>query len=873
MKNLFIRFIIILFISFLSAGEGYATHNRAGEITYVQVSDLTYEITITTFTYVLSLADRPQLEVEWGDNSISTAYRVSITNLPNYYKKNVYVVRHTFPGPGVYKIVVQDPNRNFGILNIPNSVNVVFSISTILMVNPSIGMNNTPVLLNPPYDKAAVGYKFIHNPGAYDADGDSLSYKLTVCTREDGKEIENYTLPPASNEFYVDALSGDLVWDAPINIGKYNVAMEISEWRTGIKIGTVVRDMQIEVYETDNNPPVNGPLKDYCIEAGDSVKFDIVSTDEDGNTVSMFATSGIFGLAGCQATFDSISALPGTSVYSFRWITCHESVRDMPYDILIKSEDNDEELILFDLDNFRIKVLGPSPVLSEVLPQGKFIRLLWEKYSSDYIAGYNIYRRNGASSFTPDSCTNGLPANLGFVKIGYVDGVADTTFTDTGNGNGLENGVEYTYRIVAVYPNGAESKASNEITSSLVSGLPLITNVSVTATGTTDGSIYIAWKKPDPEDIEPAAGPYEYIISRSDGLLGADFQFIDNIITADLNDSTYVDNMLNTSDLGYTYRIELYNNEGGGHELIGDPGIASSTFLTILPGDRKARLSISRNVPWINSRYDIFRFNSLTSLFDSISSTNVLEYTDTGLENLQEYCYYIRSYGGYSNPELPKGLINLSQEACVTPDDNEPPCVPDLSVSTECDSLYNHLVWNVTDPECYADIAGYKIFFKGNFDENMTLLETINDPAESSLTHYPGDVVAGCYAISAFDLNGNESPMSTIICLDSCNYYEIPNVFTPNMDGKNDLLVAKTSGLVEKVDFKLFSRSGSLIFETDDPRINWNGTYKGKLVQPGVYFYQCDVYEQRITGIEMFHLSGFVHLITEKGAQPVKVEF
>ncbi len=53
-----------------------ATHNRAGEITYVQLSDLTYEITITTFTYTLSFADRNQLDVEWGDNSTSIAPRI-----------------------------------------------------------------------------------------------------------------------------------------------------------------------------------------------------------------------------------------------------------------------------------------------------------------------------------------------------------------------------------------------------------------------------------------------------------------------------------------------------------------------------------------------------------------------------------------------------------------------------------------------------------------------------------------------------------------------------------------------------------------------------------------------------------------------------
>ena len=220
---------IALLIAFLSILDASATHNRAGEITYRQISELKYEVTITTFTYVLSLADRPSLEVEWGDNTTSIAQRIEKTEVPNYYQKNVYKITHTYPGAGVYKIVVQDPNRNYGIENIPNSVNVVFSISTILLVSPSLGMNNTPILLNPPYDKAALGHRFIHNPGAFDADGDSLSYRLTVCTKEDGVPIENYTLPPASNRIYVDSISGDLVWDSPTQLGKYNVAMEIND--------------------------------------------------------------------------------------------------------------------------------------------------------------------------------------------------------------------------------------------------------------------------------------------------------------------------------------------------------------------------------------------------------------------------------------------------------------------------------------------------------------------------------------------------------------------------------------------------------------------------------------------------------------------
>ena len=180
--------------------------------------------------------------------------------------------------------MVQDPNRNQGVKNIPNSVNVVFSISTILTVNPAMGRDDTPVLLNPPYDKAAYGYVFIHNPAAFDPDGDSLSYKLTVCTREDAKPIQNYTLPPATHSIRVDSISGDLIWDTPADTGIFNVAMEIQEWRNGKKIGIVVRDMQIEVFNTKNKPPVNGPFQNYCVEVGDTVDFIFSATDENNDS-------------------------------------------------------------------------------------------------------------------------------------------------------------------------------------------------------------------------------------------------------------------------------------------------------------------------------------------------------------------------------------------------------------------------------------------------------------------------------------------------------------------------------------------------------------------------------------------------------------
>ncbi len=167
-----------------------------------------------------------------------------------------------------------------------------------------------------------------------------------------------------------------------------------------------------------------------------------------------------------------------------------------------------------------IKVLGPPPVLTDVIPQGNFVQLIWENYGTSEIAGFSIYRREGASSLVADTCYDGIPSSSGFVKVGYVSGYNALTFTDTDGGAGLEAGTEYAYRIVAVYPNGTESKPSNEIVTALIRGLPLITNVSIRNTSATNGSLTLAWQKPLHLDTIPANGPYEYLIYRAEGITG-----------------------------------------------------------------------------------------------------------------------------------------------------------------------------------------------------------------------------------------------------------------------------------------------------------------------------------------------------------------
>jgi len=94
----------------------------------------------------------------------------------------------------------------------------------------------------------------------------------------------------------------------------------------------------------------------------------------------------------------------------------------------------------------------------------------------------------------------------------------------------------------------------------------------------------------------------------------------------------------------------------------------------------------------------------------------------------------------------------------------------------------------------------------------------------------------------------------------------LPNVFSPNDDGINDLFIPYPFKFVEKIEMKIFNRWGKLVFKTDNPEILWKGNYLDgdKKVPDGVYYYICDVYERRLTGIEVRAVSGFLHLFGAK---------
>ncbi|CAG0948164.1 MAG: T9SS type B sorting domain-containing protein [Bacteroidetes bacterium] len=68
----------------------------------------------------------------------------------------------------------------------------------------------------------------------------------------------------------------------------------------------------------------------------------------------------------------------------------------------------------------------------------------------------------------------------------------------------------------------------------------------------------------------------------------------------------------------------------------------------------------------------------------------------------------------------------------------------------------------------------------------------------------------------------------------------IPNAFTPNKDGNNDILFVRGRNITE-MHFAVFNRWGEKVFETTDQKTGWDGTYKGKEVDPAVFVYHLTV--------------------------------
>ena len=104
------------------------------------------------------------------------------------------------------------------------------------------------------------------------------------------------------------------------------------------------------------------------------------------------------------------------------------------------------------------------------------------------------------------------------------------------------------------------------------------------------------------------------------------------------------------------------------------------------------------------------------------------------------------------------------------------------------------------------------------------------------------------YTVTVTDRYGcaNRGDVTVRVVCNGQNFF-VPNTFSPNGDGSNDIFYPRGSGLDRAKTLRIFSRWGEVVFEKYDMPINaassgWDGTWKGKKADAGVYVYQLEIY-------------------------------
>lgn len=910
-----------LFVAFLISLPGlmHATHNRAGEIIVRAAGDcgnvddqLRVCATIITYTETAQTdVDRDSLDLDWGDGQVQRIGRVSITPFAIGIQRNEYTLCHGYSTFGRYVLSFQDVNRVRGVKNIPGSVNIPFSVFTsYTLISPLItGCNSSPELTQDPIDNACIGSVWTHNPGAFDIDGDSLAFEFTTPNFAPRAPIPNYVLPNmvqgATGSLEIDPRTGQITWDSPSAVGEYNIAFLIKSFRNGQPLDTVVRDMQVFVDDCANDPPIiEVAREEICVVAGELVEFTVTATAPITDTdqrVSLFAAGRPFDLPNNAATFLPNTLTPQNDplVRTFRWQTSCEDISKQPYFIVLRAVDTGEPRPagLATLKTISIKVVAPPPQDLRSVVEEDLITLSWQKpyfcedATDPVFRGFTVWRREGSNNFQPDTCETGL-AGRGYTQL--TDDPINTMSDDryVFEDDRVIRGRTYCYRVVAnlarVSPatglrfEDIESIPSEEICVQLERDIPLLTKVDVATTGTSSGQVDVCWLLPNSNSLDTNlnVGPYRYVLSRAAGQTSdpAAFETIQTYQTVFFNepvDTCYSDMNLNTEGTAYTYRIELF--VGGESAPVGEGQPASTVRLSGAPTDGSNNLSWTELVPWTNNEYEVYRQLPGGSTYEQIATVTERNFTDTGLENGVEYCYYIRSVGSYNIDDIPSPLLNRSQELCLIPEDDVAPCPPGLSVQSVCDrevdctdteNLFNLLTWTAPIDVCGDDdVVGYRIYFSPDSSSAPVLVAEIANDDVLTFEHTPPQGIVGCYSVTAFDNNGNESVSSNEVCVTNCPIYELPNVFTPNGDNQNDLLQPRSLCFVESVDLKIFNRWGQLVFETTNPGLDWDGTnLNGDPLPSGTYFYMGRIFERRLTGVVPAPepVSGYVELITNR---------
>ncbi len=361
------RILICLIIAFIQSNtEAYASHAQGGDLTYTCLGGNQYRLRLAFYRDCSGTNAPGSVTINISSASCNQNFNTTLTPIAGTGQDvtpicpSMTTVCSGGNNPGVQEWIYEGnvtlPQactdwtfsftlccRNAAINTIVNPGSENIYIETLLN-NVAAPCNNSPTFSNIPVPFICSGQSYCFNHGAVDPDGDSLSYSLVTPATGPNTTV-TYVNPYTATQPLLSSplvsfnpVTGDICMN-PTQIIVTVMAVRVDEWRNGVLIGSVVRDIQLRTMSCTNNLPsitgINGGNTfSASICAGSTLSFFINSSDPDAGQNLTMTWNG--AIAGANFTTTGGPLPTGT----FTWTPTVGNVSNTPYCFTITVSDD-----------------------------------------------------------------------------------------------------------------------------------------------------------------------------------------------------------------------------------------------------------------------------------------------------------------------------------------------------------------------------------------------------------------------------------------------------------------------------------------------------------------------------------------------------
>ncbi len=352
----------------------YATHLMGGDITLQDLGNQEYQVNLVTYRDTIGIPMAATADIHFdGPNGASFTITVPYDSvisgnlLPMYpYGVEVYFFTDTvtLAGNGQWDVYWDNCCRNAAILNLNAPLTESMTLFTSI-VTDSATANSTPFFLVPAAIFLPVNTSWQYNPLPFDPDGDSLHWSIDQPLSAVGVPCVGYVTPSSdtNNIFSIDSITGTISWTADL-VGHFVASILVDQYRNGVWVGEIRRDMQFIVVPSGQGTPLwtnlsilpTDPNNHYAFDVmtGVPFKLEMVATHTNPNKqVFMEAYSEVFYLPQNDAAFTKTTT-GNTLVGEFTWQPEYADLRDRAYQVVFRVSDGlftDDKTVLLNVNS------------------------------------------------------------------------------------------------------------------------------------------------------------------------------------------------------------------------------------------------------------------------------------------------------------------------------------------------------------------------------------------------------------------------------------------------------------------------------------------------------------------------------------------